>query len=157
MDIWMCWTVQRSNVFCKSLHTKSSSLSGLRSRKWHILSPEQMIMCASLRFPAWDQCGMLCLANWICVLQCPWSQHPYGAWNNKQLCICVCVCLCVCSAVMAAERFINRVHQGIVGFTETPKALGCESHTSKRARQCLSKILIQALIFQHNNSLHSPP
>ena len=88
------------------------------------------ILYVSVRIPAWDQCAMQCLANWICVLQCPWSQHPYGAWNNKQLCVsrdftcgvlslsvcvlslsvCLCVCgsVCVCVCVCVCEGWLRR-------------------------------------------------
>ena len=121
-------------------------------------------MYASVRIPAWDQWVKQCLANWICVLQCLWSQHPYGAWNNKQLCVFrdfmyVCsVCLPVYVGGMAAERFINPVHQGSVGFTLRHQRLKDVSAT--QARQRLPKILIWALIFYHNNPphiVHPPP
>lgn len=60
----------------------------------------------------------------------------------------VCVCGGVCGE-MAAERFINPVHRGSVGFTLRHQRLKDVSTT--QARQCLSKILISPVIFYHSN------
>lgn len=70
--------------------------------------------------------------------------------------MCVCsVCLPVCVGGMAAERFINPVHQGSVGFTLRHQRLKDVSAT--QARQRLYEILIWALIFYHNNPPPSTP
>lgn len=109
--------------------------------------------------PSLRPTAVQCLTNWICVLQCLWSQHPYGAWNNKQLCVCQ-ERLCVWvrergrDGWMAAERFINPVYQGSVGFTQRHWRLRDVSTT--QARQFLSKILIWGLIFNHNKT-NTPP
>lgn len=62
--------------------------------------------------------------------------------------LCYHESVCVFGGI-AAERFINPVHEGSVRFTLRHQRLKDVSAT--QARQCLSKILISAIIFYCNN------
>ena len=57
------------------------------------------------------------------------------------MCVCaqfVCVCVFVCVGGIAAERFINPVHQGIVGFTLRHQRLKDVSATQARQQDSVS-------------------